>query len=293
MHSRKQIGLPTPPLLSAVSARLAIAVCLALWAAPAALAEPPPEGDWTFSIAPYIWLPAMTGKATVAGHTVDVDTSIADLFTESDFVFGLLVETEAWYKKRWGLAFNGEWGVLKKDDITVGPSGCPPPADPCIFPATFDLQMNVGLFEFLGFWDPGEWQLGSDEASPSLFVQPLVGARVTVMRVEFDVSGGTDLGQTKTWVDPILGARFGVRFGPDRRWSWLMRGDFGGFGAGSEFTWNVVGMLAYDFHIRSVASSIAIGVRALSQDYKDGSGAKAFRWDVTQYGPLIAWNFYF
>jgi hypothetical protein len=63
----------------------------------------------------------------------------------------------------------------------------------------------------------------------------------------------------------------------------------GGFGAGSEFTWNLVGLLGYDFHIGSAASRAFLGGRALYQDVDSGS----FEWDVTQYGPLPGLGFYF
>jgi hypothetical protein len=250
-----------------------------------ARAEAPPARDWTFLVAPFIWLPAMTGDTTVKGVTVDVDTSISDLFTETDFVFAIQAQMEAWYKRRFGLVFSGQWTVLKQDDNLIGPDfGGPGP-----FPIQFDLKMNMGLFEFFGVYDPGEWELGSEPSSPSLFAQPLVGARVTVMRVEFDAKGVPDLDATKSWADPILGARVGIRFGPDRRWSWRVRGDFGGFGAGSDFTWNLAGLFAYDFHIRSVGATVALGARALYQDFDSGS----FGWDVTQYGPLIGLGFRF
>ena len=171
---------------------------LALWLASAAAAEPPPESDWSFEVAPYIWLPAMTGESTIRGNTADVDTSISDLFTETDFVFALQAQMEVWYKRRGGMAFNGKWTILQQDDNSVGPSGCSPLPLPCIFPVEFDLTMNMGFFEFLGFYSPGEWALGSSSSSPSVFVEPLVGARVTVMRVEFDVRGRGDLDATKS-----------------------------------------------------------------------------------------------
>jgi hypothetical protein len=58
-----------------------------------ASAEPQPEErDWTFGITPYIWLPAMTGNLTVAGAKVPVESSISDIFTRSDFFFGLIAE---------------------------------------------------------------------------------------------------------------------------------------------------------------------------------------------------------
>ena len=52
-------------------------VAAVLWTAPA-LAEPPPEKDWSFLIAPYIWLPAMTGEASVRGIVQKVNLGEAD-----------------------------------------------------------------------------------------------------------------------------------------------------------------------------------------------------------------------
>jgi len=292
MHSGKRIGLPTPRLLSAVCARLAIVACLALWAAPAALAEPPSERDWTFVITPYIWLPAMTGSTTVQGRTAEVDTSIADLFTESDFVFGLQAEMEAWYKNRFGMIFNGQWTVLDQNDNSFGPTDGPP-FGPGIFPIEFDLRMNMGLFEFLGAYRVGTWELGSGPSSPAFTLEPFVGARVTTLKVSFDPKGGSDLDHSKTWADPILGARMDLALGNEGRWRIRFRGDFGGFGAGSDFTWNLLGGLGYEWRFDTWQLEALLGGRALYQDFNDGSGLLRFEWDVTQYGPVVALGFRF
>jgi hypothetical protein len=273
-------------------ARLAIVACLALWTAPPALAEPPPERDWTFAITPYIWLPAMTGDVTVRGRTADIDTSIADLFTESDFVFGLQAEMEAWYKKRFGMIFNGQWTVLDQDDNSFGPTDGPP-FGPGIFPIEFDLHMNMGLFEFLGAYRVGAWELGSGPSSPAFTLEPFVGARVTTLKVTFDPEGGSDLDQSKTWADPILGSRMDLALGNEGRWKIRFRGDFGGFGAGSEFTWNLVGGLGYEWRFDTWQLEALLGGRALYQDFEDGSDLKRFEWDVTQYGPVVALGFKF
>jgi hypothetical protein len=234
----------------------------------------------------------MTGTTTVEGHSVDVDTSIADIFTESDFVFGLQVEMEAWYKKRFGMIFNGQWTVLQQDDNTVGPSGCPP-FGPCIFPVTFDLSMNMGLFEFLGAYRVGTWELGSGPSSPAFTLEPFVGVRVTTLKVSLDPKGGSDLDQSKTWADPILGARMDLALGNEGRWRIRFRGDFGGFGAGSDFTWNLLGGLGYEWRFDTWQLEALLGGRALYQDFNDGSGLKRFEWDVTQYGPVVALGFRF
>jgi hypothetical protein len=267
------------------SAAALLAALLAAGTASIARAEPPPdEGSWDFQITPYFWIPATTGSLTIAGVEVPIDTSVADLFTETDFVFGLWAVGEAWYQRRWGILFNGQWTVLEKDDIVITA-----PVPPLFPTAQFDLTMNLGIFELAGAYDFGERSFGSASGGPTWQVQPLVGARATVLRSSLEFLNGRKNSVTKAWADPILGARGRIRFGNDNRWSWVMRGDLGGFGAGSDFTWNAVGMLGYDFHIRSVASTVVLGARALYQDFEDG----AFRWDVTQYGPLLGLAFHF
>ena len=50
------------------------AVLLVASIASGARGEPPPdEGSWKFSVAPYIWIPAMTGSATAKGMKFDFD----------------------------------------------------------------------------------------------------------------------------------------------------------------------------------------------------------------------------
>lgn len=270
-----------PHLRRALAA--AVLWVLGVAAAPAAWGQTADdaEGDWDFAITPYIWLPAMTGDATIKGHTAVIDTTVSDLFTETDFVFALSAEMEAWYRHKWGLAVNGQWTVLQQDDNLEGTL------------LQFDLSNNLGLFEVLGFYNYGERPLGSSAAGSTWSIQPLVGVRVTTIRADFDRKDAASVDQAKTWADPILGSRSIIRLGKDGRLQAILRGDIGGFGLGSTFTWNVAGMFGYDFKIRSVDMTVLLGMRALSQDFTDESGSNRFKWDVIQYGPLLGLAFRF
>ncbi|MDJ0848908.1 MAG: hypothetical protein QNK04_11060 [Myxococcota bacterium] len=250
-------------------------VAAALWAAPA-LAEPPPEKDWSFVLAPYIWLPAMTGEATVRGIPVEVETDISDIF-DKDRALSVKAQFEAWYKRRFGLLFDGQWSWLKQKDNLDGTI------------LEFDFTMHMGYFDLYALYDFGERPFTSEPGSPTWSIQPMVGARLSVMKLEvdFDRFGSPD--STKVWADPLLGLRTELRFGNDNRWRWRMRYDFGGFGAGSDFTWQAIGALGYDFTLWRAAATVALGAQALSQDFEDGG----FRWDVTQYGPLLTLGFRF
>ena len=68
---------------------------------------------------------------------------------------------------------------------------------------------------------------------------------------------------------------------------------FGGFGAGSDFTWNLLGGLGYEWRFDTWQLEALLGGRALYQDFNDGSGLLRFEWDVTQYGPVVALGFRF
>jgi hypothetical protein len=66
-----------------------------------------------------------------------------------------------------------------------------------------------------------------------------------------------------------------------------LRGDIGGFGIGSDITWNLVGMV--DFKPWKHVGLFG-GYRALYQDYSTGSGSNKFKFDATMHGPLLGLN---
>jgi hypothetical protein len=71
------------------------------------------------------------------------------------------------------------------------------------------------------------------------------------------------------------------------RWNLILRGDIGGFGVGSDLTWNLVGLV--DFKPWKHVSLFG-GYRALYQDYEDGSGVNEFKFDATMHGPILGLN---
>ena len=237
--------------------------------------------DWEFKTVPYIWLVFMTGDAAIGGTSVPVDTNVFKIFDSTDFAFGLQGHFEAWYRRKWGLLFDGTWVVFKQKNLMGGT------------PLQLDIKGNYGLMEFAGLYNFLDIPFGTEPDGPILSLQGLAGARVSIvsMDLDFDFAGSMD--ESVTWADPILGGRSIYRFGNERRWAFTFRWDVGGFGAGSDFTWNLAGLLGYDFHIGSVPATAIIGAKALYQDFEDGSGPDDFKWDVTQYGPLLGLGFRF
>ncbi|HNQ87960.1 MAG TPA: hypothetical protein PKM73_04945 [Verrucomicrobiota bacterium] len=90
------------------------------------------------------------------------------------------------------------------------------------------------------------------------------------------------LAGTQDWWDPIVGANVTLPLG--RRFSFNLRGDVGGFGAGSDLTWQAFPW--FGWHI-SKSFSLQAGYRWVYTDYETGSGPSRFRYDVLTQGPQV------
>jgi hypothetical protein len=68
------------------------------------------------------------------------------------------------------------------------------------------------------------------------------------------------------------------------------RGDIGGFGAGSHFTWNMVAILAYQV---SQCITLGAGYRILDINFSEGTGSEKFQYDVQMRGPMLGFAIHF
>lgn len=90
------------------------------------------------------------------------------------------------------------------------------------------------------------------------------------------------------WIDPIVGAR--ARFNPSENVRVVLYGDVGGFGVGSDLTWQLLARVGYQFDNNLEVSA---GYRVLYMDYEEGSGADYFSYDATYQGPVIGLGYKF
>jgi hypothetical protein len=94
--------------------------------------------------------------------------------------------------------------------------------------------------------------------------------------------------QSQTWFDPIIITRLTTDL--NDKWLFQFRGDVGGFGAGSDLTWQLQGYAGYRF---SKLFQLTAGYRLLSADYSHGEASKEFVFDVIESGPVIKFGFNF
>ncbi len=119
-------------------------------------------------------------------------------------------------------------------------------------------------------------------ASDGFNLDLLGGIRVWSVETKFSLGAGLLPGRVaknaESWADPLFGMRARTDFGAGfflTAW-----GNAGGFGVGSDLTWDVFGGFGYEWNDWL---STVIGYRHLEVDYDDDG----FVYDVTQTGPLI------
>jgi len=242
--------------------------------APLVSAEEEPDEDrgWEFQVAPYFWFVSIDGDVTVKGRESDVDADFSDVWDELNIAGKVSFEAR---KGNWGFLGDVLYADLGKER-SVGP---------------FDIDPTVKLMWVTagGSYRLGTWKL-SDAAGkdvPAVTVDSLFGARYTHLDVNLDIKGFPNRSGNQDWLDPLVGAR--ALFDLSEHWTLSLLGNVGGFGVGSDFTWETLGGIGYRFRLFSKENNARAfgGYRAVYQDYTDGSGNDKFEWDVTLHGPIL------
>jgi hypothetical protein len=84
------------------------------------------------------------------------------------------------------------------------------------------------------------------------------------------------------WVDPVVGARLRHQIAPGKELRLV--GDVGGFGAGSEFSWQAVATYGFDVNCFGTPLNLVIGYRALAVDFSEEGRFGKNALDVVQHG---------
>jgi hypothetical protein len=230
--------------------------------------EPRPLSEWQFNVVGFAWLPSVTGSVTVRGHEAQDNASFTDIVQKSDSILAYMSHFEA-QKDRFGLFVEPIWmrlGFGSKADVLIS-----------------NLTTEITYVEFGGFYRALEGVAGP--ANRHWFVDALAGGRYTNLSISASLNDGSSPSQSKSWVDPFIGARVRLEMTPT--WDFQLRGDIGGFGVGSQFSWNLVALIGHRFSLFGTSAEAIAGFKALDQDYQTGSGNRAFRWNNILWGPVL------
>lgn len=232
---------------------------------------------WQFEISPYFFAAGLYGTTGVRQVQGEVEKDFGDILEDLEMGGMLAVEVR-----------KGSWAFI------------------------FDsIYMRLGGQQFKSWQGPGGIGslTGTLEATTTLQIyQPSLGYRVLDGRTKLDVIGAgrytqldADLNLVVTtggllpggsrqvsgkegWWDPVVGTRVLAPFA--QKWAFTGYADIGGFGVGSDLTYQLVAGVKWQF---SKVVSMKLDYRYLYQDYeKDG-----FVWDMAAHGPLLGFGFSF
>jgi hypothetical protein len=120
------------------------------------------------------------------------------------------------------------------------------------------------------------------------YFEPLAGMRYNNLSGDLSGPAGRTGTGTHQWYDPIMGANLALPINDTV--SFKLRGDVGGFGVGSDLTWQAFPYFDWRFTKRA---SLQAGYRFLYNDYETGSGLHKFHYDVLASGPQIGVTIHF
>jgi hypothetical protein len=215
---------------------------------------------WKTEIAPYAWLAGVTGDFTTNGLPVHIRESLSDVSDVLDFGGMLVVEST---KDRAAILFDTAYVKLSDSRTST------------------TLDMTESVTELAGAYTA----IVPDTTGLALDV--LAGIRFWNVQNEVSIPGSSQSG-SQTWIDQFLGAR--TRFNLMKNILFVVRGDVGGFGVESKWSWNVIGTIQYGF---SDSFSAGAGYRALFGRYVTGNSSNEFKYDTTTAGPVIGISFRF
>ena len=110
------------------------------------------------------------------------------------------------------------------------------------------------------------------------------------MTVDATVPGGAGPGAGALPKHGLIRLLSGEQNFHAKKWLFQLRADVGGFGIGSDFTWQGQADVGYRF---SKLFQLGLGYRFIGIDYENGEGSDRFKYDVDTYGPVLRFGFHF
>ena len=228
-----------------------------------------PDRDFTLILAPYVWIPNVTGDIGLGAQGIPLDLDAGDLLDVFDF--GGLIRAEIRHKSGWGLSVDHIFADLGAGvDIVIGDVGAD--IDAGITEVAISRRFENGADAFDVYAGVRHWNADLDVAVDTFLIS-------------------TNIVTGDEWTDPIVGVRY--LHPVSRRWRLITQADIGGFGAGSEFTWNAVAGVSY---AASDSAQFQVVYRSLNVDRQGppiGAGSSPVDLDLTIQGPLIGFAFRF
>jgi len=246
-------------------------------------AEEKPGDRWRFTIAPFLWLPAISGTTKLDAPSGLGNAPLDYRVTPSDYLgnlrFAGMLDMQA-QKGMWSIQADVIYLNFKNDDRAVHFPGALPGSGG--FTLGLDTDVQIWIFQVLGGYSVFHNAL--------LDFNVLAGARYAGIDAKADLSivgpvpgltGYREFSRTEYYVDPIVGFRGKFELG--KNWFLPYYFDIGGFSVDSDWTLQAYTAIGYRF---THWFSMELGYRYLYYDFGDNK-------DLNAYGAMFGFRFTF
>jgi hypothetical protein len=154
-------------------------------------------------------------------------------------------------------------------------------------PAEAELEITNWLTEFGGLYEFARMPLG-EGGERTLILDAFAGGRYNHLKNEIIVPNIATVEDSSGTLDPFAGVRLNADL--HRKVPLVLRGDIGGFGIGSEFAWQFLGILGYRF---TPSMTLYGGYRVLDIDVEEGDRDDRLEINTSLSGPIVGFAFGF
>ncbi|MEP4076307.1 outer membrane protein [Haloferula sp.] len=221
------------------------------------------ESEWQFNFRPYVWFTGLEGTIGANGATAPVDMEFDDILENLDMVWSSTLEAR---RGKWGVMLDFTYLKISGDTVPVF-------TGPPIAPYGFEVEMY--LVDLVGSYRGVEWNGG--------FLDFTGGVRWMSIENTINLANPAgpigSAGASDDWFDPHVGLRLHQDLGA--RTYFRIFGDVGGFGVGSDITYQGLAALGYRMND---CLSVELGYRYLKEDYDNGA---TFSFDAEMQGPIL------
>ena len=226
------------------------------------------EKKWNFVVAPYLLFPNMSGELNIKGIPIDASANTKDVYSNLDLGGMLYFEAAT---SKWAFILDGYY-------VDLGAEGVTP-----LLSRRATMDMSQLVVSVAGMYRLTSWaEIGIAGRLNS------IGSKVTIAPGEY-VLPGSEFSMDEAWFDPLIVARVMTRFN-ESNWRLGLIADFGGFGLGSKYAYQVNLFAGYQFF---KWFEIDLAYRLNGMKYEKGSGTDLFVYDVILHGPSLGLVFHF
>lgn len=221
--------------------------------------------NWHHLAEIYLMFPNMSGETAIGElPPVSVDADVSDIFGSLEMGAMLYLETT-----------NDDWAITS--DFIYMKLGQDLEARTIVEGG--ELEMRQYAWEVAGLKRIMPW------------LDAGLALRYNQLNMDLDIKFPNETKEKSTsesWVDPVVIVRSNHAF--NEHWFTQLRADAGGFGIGSDFSWQLQANVGYRF---SDLLQTSLGYRYISMDYEDGEGEDRFLYDMDMNGFVARVGFNF